>query len=50
MHYHNIPTDPQHPSERKVGEFLDLVEGIRQRGGKVHIHCHHGADRTGMYS
>lgn len=50
MHYHNIPTDPRHPSERKVGEFLDLVEGIRQRGGKVHIHCHHGADRTGMYS
>ena len=50
MHYHNIPTDPQHPCERKVGEFLVLVEGIRQRGGKVHIHCHHGADRTGMYS
>lgn len=50
MHYHNIPTDPYHPSERKVGQFLDLVEGIRDDGGKVHIHCHHGADRTGMYS
>lgn len=50
IHYHNIPTDPLHPSERKVGEFLDLVEGIKQNGGKVHIHCYHGADRTGMYS
>lgn len=50
MHYHNIPIDPRHPSERKVGEFLDLVEGIKEKVGKVHIYCHHDADRTGMYS
>lgn len=50
MRYHNIPTDAEHPSERKIGQFLDLVEGIKERGGKVHIHCMAGADRTGMYS
>lgn len=50
MHYHNIPTDARHPNEEKVGQFLDIVEGVRQAGGKVHIHCQAGADRTGMYS
>ncbi len=50
IHYHNIPTNPFHPRESQVGEFLDLVEGVKQQGGKVHIHCKHGADRTGMYS
>lgn len=50
MHYYNIPTDPFHPQEKQVGQFLDLVEGIKEKGEKVHIHCKHGADRTGMYS
>ena len=27
LHYHNIPTNPFHPKESQVGEFLDLVEG-----------------------
>ncbi len=48
--YHNIPTDAHDPDERQIGQFLDLVEGIREKGGKVHIHCRAGADRTGMYS
>ena len=50
MRYYNIPTDPYYPSERRVGQFLNLVEGIKKNGGKVHIHCKAGADRTGMYS
>ena len=50
MHYHNIPTNPFRPKEEQVGQFLNLVEGVQKGGGKVHIHCKHGADRTGMYS
>lgn len=50
MRYHNVPTDPYNPSEKQVGQFLDLVENITQKGGKAHIHCLEGADRTGMYS
>lgn len=50
MKYHHIPTDVKHPSERQVGHFLDIVEGVENQGGKVHIHCRAGADRTGMYS
>lgn len=50
MQYHNIPTNPYNPSEENVGEFLDLVDNIKNKGGKAHIHCQHGADRTGMYS
>jgi protein tyrosine phosphatase (PTP) superfamily phosphohydrolase (DUF442 family) len=50
IRYHHIPTDVKHPSERQVGEFLDIVEGVENSGGKLHLHCRWGADRTGMYS
>lgn len=50
MRYHHIPTDIKHPSEKQVGQFLDIVDGVEKEGGKVHIHCRIGADRTGMYS
>ncbi len=50
MNYHHIPTDVKHPSEKQVGQFLDIIDGVGQKGGKVHIHCRLGADRTGMYS
>lgn len=50
MKYHNIPTITFKPNENKVKQFLDLVEKIKQAGGKAHIHCKAGADRTGMYA
>ncbi|MBO6271262.1 tyrosine-protein phosphatase [bacterium] len=50
IRYHHIPTDVKHPSEKQVAHFLDIVEGVEKQGGKVHIHCRYGADRTGMYS
>jgi len=50
IQYHHIPTDAKHPKEEQVGEFLNIIEGIEENGGKIHIHCTAGADRTGMYS
>lgn len=50
MKYHNIPTYTRTPNEKNIGEFLDIVEGVKEKGGKAHIHCKAGADRTGMYS
>ena len=48
--YHHIPSITMYPKKENVGEFLDIVEGIKGKNGKVHIHCKAGADRTGMYS
>ena len=50
MNYHNIPTNTSKPNEEKVNSFLKLVDDIVNKGGKVHIHCKAGADRTGMYA
>ena len=50
IRYHHIPTDVKHPSERQVEHFLDIVEGVENEGGKMHVHCRYGKDRTGMYS
>lgn len=50
MNYHNIPTVSATPQQEGVNLFLRLIENIKQRNGKVHIHCKAGADRTGMYS
>lgn len=50
MKYHNIPSYTRDPQEKNVGQFLDIVENVKNEGGKVHIHCKAGADRTGMYS
>lgn len=50
MRYHNIPSITPKPNEEKIAKFLDIVEGVKEKGGKVHIHCKAGADRTGMYS
>ncbi len=50
MIYHNIKSVTKYPTEENVGQFLDVIEGVKQKGGKVHIHCKAGADRTGMYS
>lgn len=50
MAYHNIPSYTNYPTDENLGKFLDIVEGVKQNGGKVHIHCREGADRTGMYA
>ncbi len=50
MKYHNIPTVSSAPQETAVKRFLTLINGIIEKGGKAHIHCKAGADRTGMYS
>lgn len=50
MKYHNIPTITFKPNEEKIKGFLKLVDNITAKGGKTHIHCMAGADRTGMYA
>lgn len=50
MKYHNIPSYTRSPKEENVGKFLNIVEDVKAKKGKVHIHCKAGADRTGMYS
>ena len=50
FNYHKIPTISWRPTEEKVVQFLDIVEGVKHHYGKVHIHCKQGADRTGMYA
>ncbi len=48
--YHNIPSHTRHPEEKNILEFLKIIDNTEKSGGKVHIHCKAGADRTGMYS
>jgi len=50
MNYHNIPSITNQPSEENIDRFLKEVEDIKVKGGKAHIHCKAGADRTGMYA
>lgn len=50
MKYHNIPSISAMPMERNVKRFLKGIEEVKKNGGKAHIHCKAGADRTGMYS
>jgi len=48
--YHNIPSVTAQPKEENINLFFKQIEDIKSKGGKVHIHCKSGADRTGMYS
>lgn len=50
LRYHNIPSVTKEPSEENIDRFLKEVEEIKAKGGKAHIHCKAGADRTGMYA
>ncbi len=50
MKYHNIPSITKKPSEDNIKLFLDKITEIIKLGGKPHLHCKAGADRTGMYS
>ena len=48
--YHSIPSVSMYPKKENVGQFLDIVEGVKNKRVQLHIHCKQGADRTGMYS
>jgi protein-tyrosine phosphatase len=50
MNYYNIKSYTKKPDEKNIAEFLDIVEAVKKKGGKLHIHCKAGADRTGMYA
>lgn len=50
LKYHSIPSETAKPTKENINAFLELVELIKQQGGKAHIHCKAGADRTGMYA
>jgi protein tyrosine phosphatase (PTP) superfamily phosphohydrolase (DUF442 family) len=50
MKYHQIPSISAKPTEENVDMFLKEVEQVKNNGGKAHIHCMAGADRTGMYA
>ena len=50
MRYHSIPSITSQPSEENIDLFLKGVEEVKNKGGKAHIHCQAGADRTGMYA
>lgn len=49
--YHSLPSNSLYPEESKVFDFLDMIREIAfNKDRKVHIHCMHGADRTGLYA
>lgn len=50
MKYHNIPTVSASPQTNLADRFLQLIDDVKSRNGKAHIHCKAGADRTGMYA
>lgn len=50
LKYHSIPSVTRQPKEENINLFLKLTEEIKSGGGKAHIHCKAGADRTGMYA
>ena len=50
LRYHNIPSITAEPKEENIDLFLKEIEEIKENGGKAHIHCKAGADRTGMYT
>lgn len=50
MNYHSIPSVTKFIKKENIQEFLDIIEKAKRNGGKVHIHCKHGSDRTGMFS
>ena len=50
MQYHNIPSYTNSPDVYNIQKFLNIVDSIKSKGGKSHVHCKAGADRTGMYA
>lgn len=50
MRYHQISSVTAKPNENNIKNFLSIIDDVKARRGKVHIHCKAGADRTGMYA
>ena len=50
MTYHSIPTVTKFINREEVGKILDIIEGVKLKGGRVNLHCMRGSDRTGMLS
>ena len=50
MNYHSMPSVTKFIKKENVEEFLNILEKVKSKNGKVSIHCDHGADRTGMFS
>lgn len=48
--YHHIPAHPRHPMSQNIFKFLNLADQVKKEGGKLHVHCQAGVDRTGLYS
>jgi len=47
LRYASIPWSSWHrPSDKQVAEFLQLVRANADK--RIFVHCHHGADRTGV--
>ena len=49
MKYHKLASITQKPNENNIKIFLTNMADIIKNGGKAHVHCKAGADRTGMY-
>ena len=57
MNYHPTPlatrflTASNEPAViQKISDVLRIIDRVKQMGGKIHIHCKAGADRTGFFS
>ena len=50
MNYHSIPSRTSAPTEENIEKFMSVIDEVTKKGGKTHIHCKAGADRTGMYA
>ena len=50
MEYHPIPSVTAKPELSNIQKFLQTIDFIKSQNRRVHIHCMHGKDRTGMYS
>ena len=48
IYYHSIPTRPRDPDIINVKKFLSLVEEIKEKNGRILMHCQAGVDRTGF--
>ena len=50
INYYHIPTITKNPTKENVIKYLDVMGKIKEKNGKVLLHCHAGVDRTGLYS
>lgn len=48
MKYHNVAIYHRNPTEKNLTDFLEIMDDVEKKGGKAHIHCLEGKDRTGL--